>query len=246
MPPFDAARHYETLLAEHYTWMTGGRAANEARSAALFAAHGITPRLGGVAVDLGAGSGYQALPLARAGFRVYAVDFNARLLAETRAAAVDLPVLPVHGDLVEFTQQVREPVEVFVCMGDTLPHLERMADVEALFAAMAEAALPGGRVVLTFRDLSAERAGVERFIPVRSDAERIFTCFLEYEPGHVVVHDLVHLRRADGTWDFRASAYRKLRLSEGVVVAMLESAGFAMEFRESANGLVTLIARRPA
>ena len=65
---------------------------------------------------------------------------------------------------------------------------------------------------------------------------------LEYEPRHVRVHDLVHVRQPDGTWDFRKSAYRKLRLSEADAVAKLEAAGLAVQFRDQMNGLVTLIA----
>src|SRR5690349_9348902 len=110
--PSSPAQHYEALLAEHYTWMSGGLEANVARNAAFFAQHGIARRGGGVAVDLGAGPGYQTVPLARAGFRVYAVDLSERLLAETRKAAEQfkeygLEVITVHGDLVTFAQEVR-------------------------------------------------------------------------------------------------------------------------------------------
>jgi SAM-dependent methyltransferase len=242
--PSSSARHYDTLLAEHYTWMSGGLEANVARNSAFFAQHGIAPKLGGVAVDLGAGSGYQTIPLARAGFRVYAVDLSERLLAEVRAAATGLEVITVRSDLVAFTRQVREPVELFVCMGDTLPHLERRDDVPDLFSACAEALLPGGKLVLTFRDLSTEREGLDRFIPVRSEADRIFTCFLEYAPQHVTVHDLVHVRQPDGTWALRTSAYRKLRLSEADVAALAGAAGLAVQHRDAADGLVTLIAAK--
>ena len=38
------------------------------------------------------------------------------------------------------------------------------------------------------------------------------TCFLEYEPSTVKVHDLIWVRQPDG-WRFRKGAYRKLRLA---------------------------------
>ena len=48
----------------------------------------------------------------------------------------------------------------------------------------------GGRFVITYRDLSREALELDRFIPVRSDDTTILTCFLEYEPETVKVHDL--------------------------------------------------------
>lgn len=93
---------------------------------------------------------------------------------------------------------------------------------DEVFAALG----PGGRFVSTFRDLTRELEGLDRFIPVRSDRDTVFTCFLEYEPETVNVHDLVYSRNADG-WDFARSCYRKLRLSESWVVDDLSRAGFS-------------------
>jgi SAM-dependent methyltransferase len=240
----DAARHYEELLAEHYTWMAGGLAANVARAAEFFARHGIAPGPGGVAFDLGAGSGFQSLPLARAGFKVYAVDLSDKLLRETEAAGPGLPIVAVRSDLLAFLAQPPEPADLIVCMGDTLTHLASAADVAALCSAARAALLPQGRIVLTFRDLSVERSGPDRFLPVRSELERIFTCFLEYEAEHVRVHDLVHVRNPDGAWALRKSAYRKLRLSEAAATERLEAAGLGVVVRENQQGLITLIASK--
>lgn len=55
----------------------------------------------------------------------------------------------------------------------------------------------GGRFVLTFRDLTFELKELDRFIPLRSGADAIFSCFLEYEAEHVKVHDLVYTRKEE-------------------------------------------------
>ena len=65
------AAHYEALLAPVYLWMAGGidnALALGASDLAGFAGPG------GLAVDLGAGFGMHAIPLARAGYRVLAID----------------------------------------------------------------------------------------------------------------------------------------------------------------------------
>ncbi len=62
------------------------------------------------------------------------------------------------------------------------------------------------------------------------------TCFLEEA---VIVHDLVHLRGPEG-WTLRKSCYRKLRLGDGEVAAMLREASFAIEHESTEKGLVTI------
>lgn len=241
----EVVRHYDTLLAEHYTWMAGGLEARLQQNTAFFARHGVVPKSCGVAIDLGAGPGFQAIPLARAGFTVHALDLNERLLGETVAAAAGLKVNAVLADMRDFARHVAEPAEVIVCMGDTITHLETREQVAALIGDAWKALVPGGRFIVTYRDLSQERTGLERFFIVQSDARRVFTCFLEYAPGHVRVHDLVHVQEPNGAWQFRKSAYAKLRLAQADLTAWLEAVGFRVAAHPEAGGLAALIATKP-
>jgi hypothetical protein len=68
------SEHYEKLLAPVYAWMLGGADAAFARGASELAS--FLPK-GGLAVDLGAGFGAHAIPLARAGWRVLAIGEEA-------------------------------------------------------------------------------------------------------------------------------------------------------------------------
>ena len=103
-------------------------------------------------------------------------------------------------------------IELVVCMGDTLTHLETLTKVKALLQQVSTGLAPGGRLILSFRNLSQPLVGLDRFIPVRADADTVFTCFLEYEPETVKVHDLVYARDVDGAMTLNKSMYRKLRL----------------------------------
>ncbi|HEU4619539.1 MAG TPA: class I SAM-dependent methyltransferase [Gammaproteobacteria bacterium] len=235
--------HYDSLLSDAYSWMLGGFAAGVERNAAFFDRLGIRPAGSRVAVDLGAGSGFQSIPLARLGFSVTAIDLDGKLLAELRANAAGESIRTIEGDLLDFARYVDAPVELAVCMQDTLLHLESKADVRRLFRDLFEALEPAGRFVITYRDLSRELTELDRFIPVRSDAERILTCFLEYEPETVNVHDLLYRRDAAG-WSFKKSYYRKLRLSPDWVADELASAGFGAVDSNVEKGFVTMIARK--
>jgi SAM-dependent methyltransferase len=246
------ADHYDRLLADRYSWMLGDFEARVERERAFFVAHGLTPPTEAgpataaagahVAVDLGAGSGHQSLALARLGWTVRAIDFSAKLLVELRRRAAGLQVEAIEDDLRRFPRHLTGPVGALVCMGDTLTHLASTAEVRALFAAAHRCLAPAGALVLTFRDLSRALEGTGRFIPVRADDEAILTCFLEYQPATVRVHDLLY-RRIDSVWRLESSAYDKLRLAPADVERWLTEAGFALAHAAVTRGLVEIVAR---
>ncbi len=193
-----------------------------------------------MAVDLGCGSGFQSIALARLGFRVLSIDFSQRLLAELCDRARGLTVEAIAGDIRDVARLVPAGVDLAVCMGDTLSHLEREADLSRVFRGVAGRLVAGGRFVLTFRDLSGELRDLDRVIPLCASDDLVMTCFLEYEPSTVKVHDLIWARHADG-WRFRKGVYRKLRLAPERVTARLAAAGFTVERHEAPAGLVALV-----
>ncbi len=239
-----AADHYEFLLAEHYTWMFG--VAPEEKAAEQ---RQLLERLGigaaDLAVDLGAGSGFQSLALADIGFkRVVAIDTSGKLLTELRTNRASRPVETVHGDMLHVSEHIAPATaDVIVCMGDTLPHLPARELVSALFESIHRALQPEGKLVLTFRDLSTAVHGLDRFIPLRSTPDKIMTCFLEYGPEVVTVHDLIHVREGD-TWRLAKSCYTKLRLSADEVRGRLARVGFKVLTHENARGLTVLVGHK--
>jgi len=167
------------------------------------------------------------------------------LLAELLREAGTLPVRAVPADIRDFRRHspTAAPV-IIVCMGDTLSHLPTLDSVGGLIRDAAAALAPGGHLFLGFRDYTVERTGTQRFIPVRSDADRILTCFLDYGPTHLAVHDIVHTRAAAG-WGMAISVYEKIRLAPAWVHDQLVAAGLVLERNSTEHGAVILVARRP-
>lgn len=248
----DVKTHYTDLLAQYYTWMFGvpvSEKVTEQRHVLqgilgnVPVAHGTR----GVAVDLGCGPGFQSLALAELGFSpVVALDTSPQLLEELRRQIGGAPIVAHEADLQSLGDYVAPgSAAVITCMGDTLTHLEDHAAVRGLFGKVAAALAPRGRLIITYRDLSAELTGLDRFFEVRSDAGKVMTCFLEYENSTtVMVHDLVHVLE-DGRWRLRKSCYRKLRMSSAWVTEELSRAGLTAEPAAMAGRLVLLSARRP-
>jgi SAM-dependent methyltransferase len=235
------AEHYRTHLAPVYTWMAGGVDAALARGESEIAA--ILPDLstGGSAVDLGAGFGMHAIPLGRRGCAVLAVDSCSLLLEQLMRQSTGLPVKAVLDEMLSFRRHMDCGTDAILCMGDTLTHLPDTASVLQLFALAAESLRPGGRFIATFRDYTAPLVGQARFIPVKSDADRIMICFLEYASGTVDVHDLIHERNGS-TWQLQVSVYRKLRLAPGWVAAALEERGLSVRTEPGLAGMIRVVA----
>ncbi len=239
----NAKTHYDNLLAPYYSWMLGGFELKLEDNRKYFLDHGIQPALSAIAMDLGAGCGFQSIPLAEAGFKVIAIDTSRDLLAELKKMAGKLPIDTVEDDLLNFRQHGPEESELIVCMGDTLTHLDSLAHVKGLFENVYQALERNGRLVISFRDLTVEMKNLARFIPVRSEDNLIFTCFLEYEKKHVKVHDIVY-ERADGQWQMKKSFYRKLRIPPEWTQECLLTIGFEIETFDMQSGMLTIIARK--
>lgn len=234
--------HYDAHLGRLYSWMLGDFNEKTQQQLGYFREQNITPRQNGVAIDLGCGNGVQSIALAGLGFKVIAVDFNKTLLDELRVNAGDKPVSIIEGSITD-VQQYGQPCELIVCMGDTVTHLDSVEQLEQLFSSLHDILVHEGKLVLSFRELVIPLENEKRFIPVRSDSGRILTCFLEYHPDHVLVHDLLY-ENEDGQWKFSASAYRKLRLGLNQVVGMMVKAGYRVSGMSEKGGMVYVVGYR--
>jgi 2-polyprenyl-3-methyl-5-hydroxy-6-metoxy-1,4-benzoquinol methylase len=235
--------HYATHLAPVYVWMAGGAEAALQAGAAEIEALNLPAAPKSVVIDLGAGFGMHSIPLARRGARVTAIDISAELLHTLTELGGTLPITAIKDDLLAFPNHIAEAPAAILCMGDTITHLPDIAGVESLIERAAAALLRGGVFVMSFRDYSVPLIADQRFIPVRNDNTRILTCFLEYEPEAVVVHDILHERRTNG-WQTRVSHYRKLRLAPERLIASLRSHGFDVRREAGMRGMVRLVARK--
>ena len=168
--------HYENHLAPIYMWMAGGVSAALARGRAKVAAVCQRPLAGQLAVDLGAGFGMHALPLADIGYSVLAIDSCATLLDAMQSQRATRSIKIVRDDLRSFKKHLIAPATLIVCMGDRLTHLPDKSSVKDLIADVAEALIGGGMFIITFRDYTTPLIGTQRFIPVRSaDTRRLTT-----------------------------------------------------------------------
>ncbi len=234
--------HYNQVLADVYSWIFNGFEQGISKNIKFLNEHHVSPTSSAKAIDLGAGCGFQSIPLAKLGFTVTAIDLDRQLLDELEAnCTTNLAISTIQDDLINFEQYINTQVELITCMTDTLLHLESPDKVISLLRKVFSALEDNGKFIITFRDLSVELSELDRFITIKSDEQTIFTCFLEYEPDTVKVHDLIYQKNHD-SWKLNKSFYRKLRLSKQWVDKQLSDVGFNKIVSNTNNGLVTLMA----
>ncbi|WP_299249043.1 class I SAM-dependent methyltransferase [uncultured Aquimarina sp.] len=235
--------HYDKHLADFYSWMVGNFD-KEKESFKNFCIHQeIKPNKTGVAIDLGAGNGIQSIALGEIGYKVKAVDFNDKLLQELKDKTDELAIELIKGDIRDVRTIFNSLVDLIICCGDTISHLETFEQLDMLIQDCFNLLDDNGYLILTFRDYSFELIDTQRFIPVKSDENRILTCVIDYFDDKISVTDLLY-EKQDGIWVQKISSYDKLRIRTEYVIDKAEKIGFTIIKNENKNGMIHLILRK--
>lgn len=235
--------HYDRYLGNFYSWTVGDFTERLVAQEKFFVENDVTPKLSGAAFDLGCGHGINSIALANLGFSVRAIDFNHQLLTELKERTEDRKIEAIDANLLEYLYSVRVRPELIVCMGDTLTHLSGPDQVDELIGLSAQKLERGGKLIISYRELTNELTNENRFIQVRSDETRIHSCYLEYLPGYVKVFD-IFLERQGDKWKQSVSWYPKLRLPVSRVISSFEKNGFTLIKKEVVSGMTSLIASK--
>src|SRR5687768_4357417 len=122
--------HYDKHLGNFYSWMAGAFETKQAEQFNFFKENNIQPFTSAkTAIDLGAGHGLQAVPLANLGFQVKAIDFNHQLLAELKSNKKKLPIEIIEDDIRQVKKYGHLQPEIITCCGDTITHLANSEEI---------------------------------------------------------------------------------------------------------------------
>jgi len=237
-----AKEHYDNHLASFYEWMIGDFEAKQKEQQNFFETNRIKPLQNKIAIDLGSGHGLQSMALAKLGFQVRSVDFNKQLLENLRIRGKELGIQVFERDLLS-ERNFQDEAELIVCMGDTIAHLESVDQIELFLDQSFKCLLGNGKLILSYRDYGTELVDTQRFIPVKSDDDKILTCFLEFSNDKVKVTDLLH-ERINGQWIQKVSSYFKVRITKQLIEKLALDAGFKILKSEVINRMNYLIAKK--
>jgi len=236
-----AKEHYDNHLGNFYSWMVGDFESKTKEFQNFLKDNSIFPTNSKNAIDLGAGHGIQSVALAKLGFNVFAIDFNKQLLNELKRNSKGLNIEIVNGDIKNVNQFSAKEIELVLCCGDTLSHLNDKNEIKKLITDISTILKSNEKILFSFRDYSTELIGDSRFLSVKSDDNRILTCILDYEKEKVRVTDLLHEKTETG-WKQKVSSYFKVRILTNEIIELLESVGFKIQLNSVINRMTNVIA----
>ncbi len=236
----DTKTHYDQFLAPLYSWMSGDFNAAVTKEEAFLVKVVKSNKAIAKAVDLGCGHGIHSVALAKLGYQVEGVDLCAALLEELKKNKGTFNIKPINKDMR--TYRPLQPVDVAVCMGDSLAHLDSMEEVNKFCAHLHTMIKPGGQCVVSYRDFTADAKGSTRVVMVKADQDRILDTFLVFGATTVDVTDILHQKSAQG-WSMTSSTYRKIKFTNDAVVKAFRDNGFTQVLNETADGIVRICFR---
>lgn len=195
----------------------------------------------GPVLDLGAGPGRHALPLARAGYPVTAVDTSRLLLAQLEQLRGELPIEIVQADMREFRRE--EAFELVLVMWTSFGYFRDEADHLRVLDNIHASLQPDGRLVLDLVGVEYLSRNLEPVHLTEYDDERL-----------LIERPLLteNLTRLDNEWlliegdRVHRTEFSHRVWSAGEISALLQRAGFEVlgiygDFR---GGLYDLEAER--
>ncbi len=193
-------------------------------------------------IDIGCGSGWQSLELARRGARVVAVDpvrpFLAKLRAAAREERLDIEVRA--GALPDLPLRPGEPFDFAIATFDVLNHLERRNDLPRAFRSVRSALRDRGHFLFDLNTPETIELFPEHHRVVRLDGGILSAESGAYDrdSGVGTIHRdwFLPLPGRRGTCRRLVEEYREIAWEEDEVVASLKDAGFAVRLFADASG----------
>jgi len=129
-------------------------------------------------LDIACGPGYYAIALAEQGIAATGLDLQEEMiaLAQQRSEATDLPLTWLLADMRDFHLDI--PVDLAICMFDSLDALTRNEDIVQHFRTIANNLNPGGLYLIDLthpRDCNYDRYGAFRYSGQRDGTEVVVT-----------------------------------------------------------------------
>ena len=205
----------------------------------ILRAHGV--RFESV-LDVGCGSGWQSLELARRGCRVVAVDPVAAFLRPLRAAARRgrLPIDVRRGGALALPIRPGETFDLALATFDVLNHLDRHEDLGPALAGVARALPPGGHVLFDLNTPGTLEAFPDHHRVTTLHGGGLSAERGTYDPstgvGTVVRDWFLPEEGAPGRFRRTRELYREIAWPRSAVERALRSAGLAARLFADASG----------
>ena len=186
-------------------------------------------------LDAACGTGMHAIALAEWDYSVVGADLSVGMIERARANASAAGLdIPFHAaGFGELTAEVGGGFDALLCLGNSLPHVLTVDELETALVDFAAVLRPGGLLFIQNRNFDAVSAGRDRWMGPQlhreGDSEWLFVRFYDFNPNGTLTFNVITLRRdaaREGEWSQQVEATRLRPWLAADLKENVEAAGF--------------------
>ncbi len=105
---------------------------------------------GGRILDIGSGTGTYTIPLAKLGYQMVALDNDQDMIGKLRqkSDALNLKIESFARDMLGLDDLIEDEYDGILCIGNTLPHLKSLTEVESFLKIVYDKLADGGVFII--------------------------------------------------------------------------------------------------
>ncbi len=185
-------------------------------------------------LDAATGTGMHAIALAQLGYSSSGADLSPGMIDKARQNAASAHV-QVRFEVAGFGNLARafgrQSFDAVLCLGNSLPHLLSLAELETALSDFAACLRPGGSLLVQNRNFDHLMRSHARWMEPQAYSEAgsewIFQRFYDFEAGGLLGFNMVILKRVEqGDWSQKILSSRLRPLLRDELVTSLSKAGF--------------------
>jgi SAM-dependent methyltransferase len=184
-------------------------------------------------LDIACGTGRHAIALAERGYDLVATDVSAPMvqLAERNAAAAGQSI-PFHvAGFGEISAAVHGTFDALLCLGNSLPHVLTIGELERTLADFATVLRPGGLALVQNRNLDAVMATRDRWMGPEAyrdnGQECLYVRFYDFNPDGTLTFNMLRITRTGlARWEQQVDQTLLFPWSQAQLAGQLRAAGF--------------------
>lgn len=185
--------------------------------------HNLQPQ---TVVDLACGTGSMSLLLAQAGYQVIGVDLSEQMLTVAAGKCMELAQPPLFVRQNMCRLELPQPVELIVCLLDSVNYLTDPADCAQMFRRAAANLQPGGMLIFDINTpYKLQGLDGQVFLDETDDCYCVWRA--EFEPEeHICYYGMDLFQKSGDLWRRSFEEHREYAYTPEQLQQYLQQAGF--------------------
>jgi len=185
-------------------------------------------------LDAATGTGMHAIALAQLGYQAAGADLSNGMIQKARLNASSAGV-QLRFEVAGFGSLAHtfghQSFNALLCLGNSLPHLLTIQELESALRDFAATLKPGGFLLIQNRNFDAVMSHHERWMEPQShsdaNTEWIFQRFYDFDPDGLLTFHMITLKSVDqGKWTQTVASSHLRPLLKDELISVLHQAGF--------------------